>query len=80
MFLLAYLMFISLDNHLDFPEYILIEVSYRFIHNVEIPLKIGWSIFQTWLKIAGKKMVGSFWIKIKIRGDMSSRLLEYFSV
>lgn len=27
------------DNHLDFPEHILMAVSYRFIHNLEAIIK-----------------------------------------
>ena len=44
-------MFSSLRSHLDFPEYILMAVYYRFIRNVEITLKMGKTNLQTQAKV-----------------------------
>ena len=69
-------MFSLLRSHLDFPEYVLMAVFYRFIHNLEVAIKDKKSYFSNLGKIfwgAGGK---SFKSKVK-SGGMPSRLSEY---
>ena len=39
LFLGTYSVFSSLGSHVDFPEYILMAVFYKFIRNLELPIK-----------------------------------------
>ena len=60
-------MFSLLRSHLDFPEYVLMAVFYRFIHNLEVAIKDKKSYFSNLGKI--------FWggggshLKVKLRAE-----------
>ena len=69
-------MFSLLRSHLDFPEYVLMGVFDRFIHNLEVAIKDKKSYFSNLGKIFLGAGGESF--KSKVRsGGMPSRLSEY---
>ena len=69
-------MFSLLRSHLDFPEYVLMAVFYRFIHNLEVAIKDKKSYFSNLGKIFFGGGGESFKSKVK-SGGMPSRLSEY---
>ena len=60
-------MFSLLRSHLDFPEYVLMAVFYRFIHNLEVAIKDKKSYFSNLGKIF--LGAGGSHLKVKLRAE-----------
>ena len=61
-------MFSSLGSHLDFPEYILMAVFYRFIRNLEVAIKDR----EKYSSNLGKRLLGKGWedhFEVKLRSE-----------